>query len=210
MRKILFALVIVAVSLLGCTSQGAEQEARIAGLEQELAAWEKLSQSQQPLLSALQVVQLLKEKDFAGLANWVHPEKGVRFSPYPHVYVEVEQVFTVQQIAKLWQDETVYHWGTYDGIGDPIKLTFADYYQRFIYDYDFAEPQMIGNNHLIGRGNAIDNVHEVYPQGKFIEFYFEGQHPEYGGADWRSLKLVFEQHNGSWYLVGVIHGEWTI
>jgi len=28
--------------------------------------------------------------------------------------------------------------------------------------------------------------------------------------DWRSLKLVFKEKDGNWYLVGVVHDEWTI
>jgi hypothetical protein len=28
--------------------------------------------------------------------------------------------------------------------------------------------------------------------------------------DWESLRLVFQEEGGVWYLVGVIHDEWTI
>jgi (p)ppGpp synthase/HD superfamily hydrolase len=28
--------------------------------------------------------------------------------------------------------------------------------------------------------------------------------------DWRSLRLVFEKKNDIWYLVGIIHDQWTI
>jgi len=27
--------------------------------------------------------------------------------------------------------------------------------------------------------------------------------------DWKSLRLVFEQYDGSWKLVGIINNEWT-
>jgi UDP-N-acetyl-2-amino-2-deoxyglucuronate dehydrogenase len=30
------------------------------------------------------------------------------------------------------------------------------------------------------------------------------------GMDWRSLRLVFEKKNDIWYLVGIIHDQWTI
>ena len=29
------------------------------------------------------------------------------------------------------------------------------------------------------------------------------------GFDWCSLKLVFEPWENDWYLVGLVHGEWT-
>jgi hypothetical protein len=28
--------------------------------------------------------------------------------------------------------------------------------------------------------------------------------------DWRSLRLVFMQDGGTWYLAGIIHDQWTI
>jgi hypothetical protein len=28
--------------------------------------------------------------------------------------------------------------------------------------------------------------------------------------DWRSLRMVFMQQDGIWYLVALVHGEWTI
>jgi hypothetical protein len=37
-----------------------------------------------------------------------------------------------------------------------------------------------------------------------------GFDPEYEGMDWRSLRLVFEKKNDIWYLVGIIHDQWTI
>ena len=101
-------------------------------------------------------------------------------------------------------------WGHYDGSGEPIELNFNDYYERFIYDADFANPQVIGNDVAVSYGNAIDNTKEIYPNSHFIELHFKGLDPKYEGMDWRSLKLVFEQEDGKWYLVAIVHGEWTI
>jgi hypothetical protein len=42
-----------------------------------------------------------------------------------------------------------------------------------------------------------------------VEYYFPGFDPQYGGMDWRSLRLVFSDHGGTWYLAGIIHDEWT-
>jgi hypothetical protein len=28
--------------------------------------------------------------------------------------------------------------------------------------------------------------------------------------DWESLRLVFVQEDGAWWLVGIVHDEWTI
>jgi len=162
------------------------------------------------LKRALHVIELIGNKDMENLSNYVHPTKGLRFSPYDFIDAKSYVVFTKEEVAKLNENTKVYTWGNYDGTGEPIKLSFNDYYEKFIYDVNFANPHMIGNNTIIGKGNTISNIEEVYPDGNFIEFYFSGIDPKYEGMDWRSLKLVFEQENGVWYLVGIIHSQWTI
>ena len=59
-------------------------------------------------------------------------------------------------------------------------------------------------------GNAPENVDAVYEDGRFVEYHFPGIDPAREGFDWCSLKLVFEVWNNDWYLVGMIHGEWTV
>jgi hypothetical protein len=81
---------------------------------------------------------------------------------------------------------------------------------RFIYDADFARPQQVGYNTVIGRGNTINNISEFYPNAIFIEYHFEGVDPKRSGMNWRSLRLVLEEQQGAWYLVGIVHDEWTI
>lgn len=168
-----------------------------------------LSQST-PLSLGLTVIQLLETQDMTTLATYIHPTKGVRFSPYGYVDAINDLVFTAAQISTLLQDPQNYTWGSYDGSGDPITKTFANYYDEFVYDEDFANPHMIGNNVVIGTGNSLINIAQEYPNGQFIEFHFTGFDPQYSGIDWVSLRLVFEDVSGTLYLVGIIHDQWTI
>lgn len=156
-----------------------------------------------------QIVLALKNKDFSTLSRFVHPQKCLRFSPYPTIKPE-HQVFCPSEIKNLPSNNTQYLWGQYDGSGKPIELSFSQYYEQFIYDVNFAHAEMIGFNHSIGTGNAINNIQKVFPQASFVEYHFPGFDPQYDGMDWKSLRLVFEQHNQEWLLVAVIHGEWTI
>lgn len=169
-----------------------------------------LSSSGQLITAGLEVITLIKNEDYAALSNWVHPSMGVRFSPYFYIDTGVHLVMTPNDIANIASDTSVYNWGTFDGSGDPIDLNFSDYYDRFIYDQDFANPELIGNNTAVQVGNMLDNHNDVYPNGDFVEFHFSGFDPQYQGMDWRSLRLVFVEDNGQWYLVGIVHGEWTI
>lgn len=184
-----------------------ELEEKIAGLEEA----EPVPDLQNSMIStALEVVQLLNDEDMAGISTYVHPTEGVRFSPYGNVNVSSDQVFTAAQVAGLMTDAQVYTWGSYDGSGEPINLNFADYFKEFVYDEDYENPHMIGNNVVIGHGNSLINIDSAYPDGVFAEFHFTGFDPQYEGIDWSSLRLVFEEDNGTWYLVGIIHDQWTI
>ena len=167
-------------------------------------------QSNGVLAIALNVTQLLQDQDMSGLSAYVHPNDGVRFTPYSYVNPQSDVVFTAAQLTGALQDTQVYNWGAYDGTGEPIQLNFADYYDKFVYDVDFAAPHMIGNNVEIGTGNALNNIAQAYPDGSFVEFHFTGFDPQYEGMDWKSLRLVFEELNGTWYLVGIVHNQWTI
>jgi hypothetical protein len=61
------------------------------------------------------------------------------------------------------------------------------------------------------KGNSVDNAAQVYPDARIVEYHVPGRNPDYGGMDWRSLRLVFEEgEGGRWLLVAVIHDEWTI
>jgi hypothetical protein len=156
-----------------------------------------------------QIIWALKQKDMQTLSQIVHPAKGVRFSPYTYVRNE-DLVFRPADMKKLMPDKAVHSWGDFDGTGRPINLTFDAYYMRFIYDADFARPQQVGYNTILGRGNTINNIAEFYPNAIFIEYHFEGMDPQQSGMDWRSLRLVLEAQKDTWYLVGIVHDEWTI
>jgi uncharacterized protein (UPF0333 family) len=158
---------------------------------------------------AKEVVNLLKDKDWDELSNYIHPTKGVRFSPYTFVNLEKDLVFKKEAIETFNLDPTKYNWGAYDGSGLPISLTFNGYYSKFIYDKDFALAKQVSTNKPIGQGNTLNNIPEVYSTASYVEFYIPGSE-KMSGMDWGSLRLVFEQTGGKWYLVGVVHDQWTI
>ncbi|WP_088833940.1 hypothetical protein [Paenibacillus tyrfis] len=155
------------------------------------------------------VIAALKHQDMKQLQQYIHPEKGIRFSPYATVDVKHDLVFKAGQLPGLLQDKTVNTWGTYDGSGAPIQLTFQDYYKRFVYDRDYATPEKIGYNEIVRQGNSVINILEAYPHSIFVEYHFsrDADHNEMG---WSSLRLVFQQHAEVWYLVGIVHDQWTI
>jgi hypothetical protein len=160
-------------------------------------------------LRAKQVIAAIKTKNMSKLAVFVHPTKGLRFSPYSYINTKEDSIFKATQLKNLLASRKHYLWGTFDGSGEPIRMTFANYYKRFIYDKDFANAPVIGYNEIARQGNSTNNLGEIYPNSIFVEYHFSGTEKN-SGMDWRSLRLVFEKKGGAWFLVGIIHDQWTI
>ncbi|WP_155613728.1 hypothetical protein [Paenibacillus peoriae] len=165
------------------------------------------------LLSAIEnesktAIQALKNKDQKTLQQLTHPKKGIRFTPYATVTLNDDIVFDRVKIAEAFKDQTVYEWGSYDGSGDPINLTFEDYYKKFIFDRDYSRAERIGYNEIVHQGSSVINIREAYPHGIFVEYHFS--HGKDGNdIGWTSLRFVFEKYVGKWYLVGITHDQWT-
>ncbi|MET3695867.1 hypothetical protein SAMN05877753_102604 [Bacillus oleivorans] len=158
---------------------------------------------------AQEIIQALANKDTAILAQHVHPVKGLLFSPY--VYIQDDAlVFTQDEVTMLLAASDTYLWGTFDGSGEPMEMTAKEYYSRFVYDHDYVQAHEMNIDSILQRGNSINNIKEKFPDSTVVEFHIKGTE-QYGGMDWRSLNLVFEQaEDGALKLVAIIHDEWTI
>ena len=164
-----------------------------------------------PLLgSACAVSRAIQRGEWATLAAYVHPDRGVTFTPYSTVEPGTDLTFTADQIKNLAQDQNVYTWGFIDGRGDPIQMTILQYFERYVYDRDYTQVPEIGLDRIMTGGNALENLTEIYEGCRFVDFSFPSADPVNDGLDWSSLKLVFQLEGEHWYLVGVVHGEWTI
>ena len=150
-----------------------------------------------------------KKRDGPALAALAHPSKGVRFSPY--AYIQATNVtLMAAQLANAFTDPTKRRWGITDGKGDPIILTFADYTGTYIYARDFASSSQTAFNKTIGAGNTIDNTADAYPNAILFEAYDPGPDPQMKDFQWQCVRLLFERSSDRWFLVSVVHGEWTI
>ncbi|AOZ93009.1 hypothetical protein [Paenibacillus crassostreae] len=163
------------------------------------------------LEAATTVIKALEANDMSALADWVHPEKGLRFSPYAFVDVKTDILLTRDEIKHAMEDSQKYVWRSFPGNGDLIEMTFAEYYKRFIYDADFIKDGEIAMNEGLGESTTINNLKDVYPKDShdFVEYYIDGIDPSVEGMDWRSLRLVFEKIGDDHALVGIIHDQWT-
>jgi hypothetical protein len=159
---------------------------------------------------ARQVILAIKKKDMTRLSTFIHPDRGIRFTPYTYVSIDDDLVFTRSNIKNLWSNKDRFVWGSYEGSGDPILLTFRGYYKQFIYDFDFAGLRSV-TYQSSNTGSSMNNPWEFYPGAIVVGYHWPGREAPRGGAmDWKGLRLVFQEKAGKWYLVGIIHDEWLI
>ncbi|MBP1992378.1 hypothetical protein [Paenibacillus eucommiae] len=159
-----------------------------------------------------ETIEAFQLKDMKKITAIVHPEKGVQFSPYAHIDPDKDVRVQAGELEELWNNTAAKKvWGQYDGSGEPIELSFADYYQKFIYDHDYVKAPKIGYNKTLGVSTTVNNIFTLYPKDSFItvEYHFEGFDKQYAGMDWASLRLVYEYNEGELYLVAVVHDQWT-
>lgn len=159
--------------------------------------------------AAKEVVDLLRERDLGSLAQWIDPELGLRFSPYSHINPDSDLVFKPDSLP-AFKDANKLKWGTADGSGEPIELSFRDYYEKFVYDRDYGDAPDVSVNKILGTGNVKFNGPEVYPNASYVEFHYPGFDEKLEGMDWESLVLIFVPANNDRKLVAIVHGQWTI
>lgn len=147
-------------------------------------------------------IESIKNKDFNTISNFVHKDYGIRFSPY-YDDVDSNLIFDKANIKTFLNDTNIYIWGKYDGIGDDISLTTSEYYNKFIYDYDFSMAQ-IGENKIISFGNQSDYHSKLYSNTYIVEFAYDGTE-DCANNNWKSLRLIFQLIDNQWYLVCIVH-----
>ncbi|MCD8511279.1 MAG: hypothetical protein LRY73_16370 [Bacillus sp. (in: Bacteria)] len=153
------------------------------------------------------VVIALENKNFQNLSEYVHPSRGVRFSPYGYVNKDEDLQFSNEEVASFHEDTTEYEWGTQDGSGHTIRLTPEEYYEEYIYIRDFSrEAEVIAINEIESYGNVIVNVEEKYEDAQFVSYYVSETE---GELNWANLILVFEEEDDNWYLVAIVVDRWT-
>jgi len=156
------------------------------------------------------VLEYIRDDDFVALSQVVHPEFGLVFTPYATIRLSTDRRFGADQIATLNTDDTVYIWGVNNGSGEPIEMTPSEYIEQFVAAGDYLEAPVIGVNQIVRSGNALENITEVFPDVKFVDFHLSGTEGDMlEDYDWSSLRLGFEEYEGNLWLVVIVNSRWT-
>ncbi|MCD8381782.1 MAG: hypothetical protein LUC30_02520 [Clostridiales bacterium] len=153
---------------------------------------------------AVETAQAIRSGDYETLAEYVHPEKGVTFTPNTTVDAVSNLNFLPDALVEASESTATWLWGTTTDAATPINLTLADYFASYVWERDYLASPRISVDSSQVAGNGLENVQEAYPDGRYVEFYATD-----GESNWSTLKLVYEWENGAWYLVGVVHSAWV-
>lgn len=156
-----------------------------------------------------QVLTSLKIKDYKTFAGFIHPILGIRFSPYAYVDTVRDLTFKAAVFEQKMAQKKKINWGAYSAGEEEIVMTGGEYFAVFVYNADFLNAEKHQLNEIIGLSTTINNITEAYPNSPFTESYFSGLDKKMDGIDWCSLRLVFKKHLDKYYLIGVIHDNWT-
>lgn len=211
----LFCLSIAAIWMVGCNNANDSKES--AGIDTiapkdtivKQKTTDSLADEETLTTIATEILTALKAKDYKAFTAYFHPTDSVLFSPYGFIDIKTSKKLTKATFTKLIDERGSVNWGYYDGTGKAIRLSAQQYLDKFVYNADYLNAEKTAFNQVIGKGNSLNNLKEVYPRHPFIEYYFSGFNQKYEGMDWTSLRLVFSAYEGNYYLVAVVHDQWT-
>ena len=174
---------------------------------------EVILKSENELLSrAMLALHYMKYGEYAQLAAIVHPDKGLRMSPF--AYFEDSGILLSAGILRSLRPGDVINFGYVDLSGEEIVLTLHGFLGGMFDNRDFINAPQIGVNTVFQNSISVMNIDKYYPAASFIEFYFPSTDVEPDGTDWsndwESVRLVFEKAGGQWMLVGVTKDGWEI
>jgi hypothetical protein len=159
---------------------------------------------------AYTVVGYIKDGNYRALSRIAHPEFGVVFSPNATVALATNKCFQADQIAAFGSDNTIYVWGIQDGTGEPIEMTVVDYLAEYVLAKDYFNASIIGINQIVKSGNALENIKEVFPEVKFVDFHIPGDEKDSAeDIGWTSLRLGFEEYDNKLWLTLILASKWT-
>lgn len=210
--KLLFVIIAVLLFFTGCKNRSVSIDRQKNIVNPDTTKLLQLNKDSALLQLTNKILVLIKSKDYKSLAEYIHPVSGLRFSPNAFIDTGQDVIMQRDKLMKEAGNKKQYKikWGIFDGSGEPIRMTLNEYMQTFVYDVDFVNPEIIKVNKMIGKGNSLNNLLTVYKDCDFTESHFSGFEKKYEGMDWRSLRLVYKNTEGKYYLVGIIHDQWTI
>ena len=210
-----FLLLSISLVLLSCSENQPTEEVKNQKISQTSDSLkpqptrDTIAQAEDSILIkklSIEILSALKNNDLENFANYFHPSEGVRFSPYAFIDTINDVRLSLVKFREGLKLNEKFTWGYADGSGEAIEQTIPAYFKKFVYNADYLAVNITAVNKQIGAGNSLNNLEKIYPGTHFYESFDPGKHE----MAWSALRLVFQKKSDKFYLVGVVHDQWTI
>lgn len=157
-----------------------------------------------------EILKYIKARNYKKLTTYIHPQYGIRFSPYANIDTGDNRLLSSGELMLLVKQNKPVNWNSsWDAEEKPELLTINHYFRKFVYDVDFLNAEQKSINKYHSPGTDLNNINEMYPDCNVVEFFFHGFEEKYEGMDFRALRLVFKTENNKPCLAAIVHDEWT-
>jgi len=210
-----FTLLLAIISLTSCSDSSLNEKVENVSVQDTVitdlqeTAEEVNKNPNDPLLFVAMIAAKIGDDDFKGWIDFSADE--IFFSPYAHVDTNILLFLNSNNLSEIFSSENTYIWGVQDGTGDSLKLTFEEYEERYINDFELTETNSVEYSIVEEpktHGNELHNIHTLYPEAILVEIHKSADDDM--GMNWRSLIVVIQKQNDELKLIGFVHNEWTI
>lgn len=165
----------------------------------------------QPVLEkkSLYVLSLLQKSDFSALASVVHPEQGLLLSADTYFDDTTFPRRTLQrkELAGFLTNTTTLTWGRNGYSETPIQMTGKDFWETRLYTKRIAQNVPRAYDDVLvtdmNKEAAVEAIQKKFPGSHFVEYKVVATADE---REW-SLRLVFNEYKGQWYLSGIVRDQ---
>lgn len=148
----------------------------------------------------------VSNRDGEALAQLIDAERGLRIRVS---WWNPEIRLAQDELVDIFESDTSYDWGIYDGSGDARVGTFATQIVP-MFDNDLLPASEIGCNELLNGGSAgWVKLPDEYEPLNFVTFY-RPHGPDQIEMDWGSWAIGVEKWGDSYKISYLVHFAWEI
>ncbi len=83
-------------------------------------------------------------------------------------------------------------------------LSISEYFKSYLYPVDYYDESDVAYINPVNESIYNGNHYNLFFDPAVVEFFYQDLNSEYHGADFKSLKLIFEEYENEWYLINIV------
>ncbi|QTD40062.1 hypothetical protein [Sporosarcina sp. Te-1] len=153
------------------------------------------------------IFSYLENNELAKLAEKVDPIEGVTFTIFADFtktnnYGGTPVTLTRDELVRALDKQFV--WG-HDDSEQTLEATFRDYVHEYLLkrqgDTINYETITFNESAFVFPG-VLNTIHKNYPKAIYVEYYAPGENED--ERLFQSIRFVFQERDGTWYLIGIV------